>query len=238
MSASLIFIISSPVRINIALKSKRLRLETCWYFWTLWSFLHGLQRQRWAQVGLFNVINSDLEMHVLRGIIRVAVSARPPDVRAVEFTFSSRSGWPLSLLYWLCGSLMSHHDLSIKVTCCCCCCCYIKQTFKKFQRRKNNYCEGTHRWEVSETGKSVNWLFSSFFSRNTHGSFLCCFSIFLTYYLHIMASSEFFFFLLQEYFLFSPLPLCLSLTIRCSHFFVFLSSDSWGGDQVSLPHAS
>lgn len=47
--------------------------------------------------------------------------------------------------------------------------------------------------EPSGTGKSMNWLLSSFFSWNTHGLFQCCFSIFLTYYLHIMAFLEFFF---------------------------------------------
>lgn len=53
------------------------------------------------------------------------------------------------------------------------------ETFKKFQRRRNNYYEITHRWEASGTGKSMNWLFSSFFSWNTHGIFQCYFSILL-----------------------------------------------------------
>lgn len=107
------------------------------------------------------------------------------------------------------------------------------ETFKKFQRRRNNYYEVTHRWEASGTGKSMNWLFFIFLEHTQTLSvlFLC----FLTYYLHNVASLQFFFlffFLLQQLFCF---VLFLYALASCSHFFVFLSSNSWGGDWISLP---
>lgn len=97
------------------------------------------------------------------------------------------------------------------------------ETFKKFQRRRNNYYEITHRWEASGTGKSMNWLFSSFFSWNTHGIFQCYFSILLhaTYITWLPGN---FFFPFAAIFLFCPLPLCpvLLFPFLCVSYFKFL----------------
>lgn len=104
------------------------------------------------------------------------------------------------------------------------------ETFKKFQRTRNNY-EITHRWEASGTDKSMNWLFSSLFFLEHTWVFQCCFSIFLhTTYITWLPWN--FFFLLQQFFCFVHFFYALA---SCSHFFVFLISNSWG-DQISLPH--
>lgn len=96
------------------------------------------------------------------------------------------------------------------------------ETFKKFQRRRNNY-EITHRWEALGTGKSMNWLFSSFFFLEHTWSLSVLFLYFLTYYLHNMASLEFFF-SFAAIFLFCPLPLCpgLLFPFLCVSYFKFL----------------
>lgn len=72
--------------------------------------------------------------------------------------------------------------------------------FKKFQRKKNNYCEGTNIWKASERGKYMNWFFI-FFLR-VHMNPLC-----RNYFIDILPTYrgflKAFLFLFQEYFVFS-----------------------------------
>lgn len=88
---------------------------------------------------------------------------------------------------------------------------------------------------TSETDNSVNQQFSSFFSQNAHGFFPGSFSIFLTYYLCIMAFSNFFF-LFSFPGVFSLFFLYVFLLLLIILIFWFLSSDSWEDEQISQPY--
>ena len=69
-------------------------------------------------------------------------------------------------------------------------------------------------WQIYEL--AILFLFFSEHTWVLSVLFLCFLDILPTYHGFLRV------FLLQGYFLFSPLPLCLSCTIHCSHFFVFL----------------
>ena len=158
-------------------------------------------------------------MHILCGIIRVTKPGCASSGFYIQQSFKLVTT-PVVLIIYSTNTLVLNSRY---------CFCYVKQ------RKSKNFKGGEiiimklpideKLQELSGTGKSMNWLLSSFFSWNTHGLFQCCFSIFLTYYLHIMASLEFFFsflfFFFRNYSVLSssfmprPLvPICLCFLVQ------------------------
>lgn len=106
--------------------------------------------------------------------------------------------------------------------------------FKKLQRREKVILRLPMGGKLQKP--TILWAGYSHSSLRTHVGSSHGVSLSSWHTIYISWLSQNFFFSSQKYFLFSVLPLCLSLPLNCVYSSVLFSSDFWGGDQRIQPH--